>query len=69
MHDGIQSYGSFGVLSKSVVLSTSGLYLARHGWFRGPHCFLFLPFVMFGSALEGKLRIIGGTLVVFLCLR
>jgi hypothetical protein len=63
MHDGIQSYGSLGVLSKrSVCFSTSGLYLAGHGWFRGPHCFLFFPFFMFGSALEGKLRIIGGTL-------
>lgn len=69
MHDGIQSYGFLGVLSKSVVFSTSGLCLAGHSWFRGPHCFLFLLFSMFGSALEGKLRIIGRTLVAFLCLR
>lgn len=35
--------------------------MAGYGWFRGPHCFPFFSF-MFGSALEGKLRIIGGTL-------
>lgn len=66
MHDGIQSYGSLGVLSKSVLffLPQACIWLDMVGSSTTLLSF-FSPFFMFGSALEGKLRIIGGTLACF----
>lgn len=64
MHDGTQSYGFLGVLSKSVFffLPQACIWLDMVGFEDHIAFFLSFSFLMFGSALEGKVRIIGGTL-------